>query len=518
MSGIEAKSQTDITPNATTTMENKPNMGEYEVPELKPRFSVLAAIGIQYSISAAPLAVGGYLAFILGLGGSPYFFYGFLVAAAGQTLICISLAEIAAVYPHVSGQVFWTTALAPPRLSRVLSYCNGAATTLGWIFANTGSYVFSAQMWIAAMEIRFPGYQHENYQTFLLAVAVALYGVILNVWLFRWYPHFTVFMVWFINASTVYILVALLVRATPKVSAHDVFVKVVNQSGWSSDSLVFFLNFLPGGVAIACFDTAAHMAEEMEHPHKQVPQVMVGATLLSLATSIPMVVALLFCIVNPMALLNPVGGQPVFQVFLDGFRSDALLVIALIIYLVVWMAASPGCLATGSRLVWSFAKHGGLPLPKWLGHVDPELLIPVNAVYLTALSATLIGLLVFGPSTVLNGVYGAGGVCFFVSYGLPIWLLLCRGRKVLPTRRYFNLGRLGPWVNIAAVCWQFLAVVFLCFPLYRPVTTTNMNWASLCAVSGFFIFGINWLLYSRRHYHAPARLVLPRDEGSQDVA
>ncbi|KAL9565573.1 hypothetical protein ACKAV7_009755 [Fusarium commune] len=65
MSGIEAKSQTDITPNATTTMENKPNMGEYEVPELKPRFSVLAAIGIQYSISAAPLAVGGYLAFIL---------------------------------------------------------------------------------------------------------------------------------------------------------------------------------------------------------------------------------------------------------------------------------------------------------------------------------------------------------------------------------------------------------------------------------------------------------------------
>lgn len=75
----------------------------YEVAELKPRFSVISAIGIQYSISATPLAVGGYLTFILGVGGSPFFFYGFIVAAVGQILICVSLAEIAAVYPHASG-------------------------------------------------------------------------------------------------------------------------------------------------------------------------------------------------------------------------------------------------------------------------------------------------------------------------------------------------------------------------------------------------------------------------------
>ncbi|KAL9562823.1 hypothetical protein ACKAV7_013009 [Fusarium commune] len=127
-----------------------------EVAELKHRFSVIAAVGIQYSISATPLAVGAYLTFILGLGGSPYFFFGFIVTAVGQILLCVSLAEIAAVYPHASVQVFWTAALAPPRFFRVLSYCNGAATTLGWIFANAGTYVFSSQIWIPAMQIRFP--------------------------------------------------------------------------------------------------------------------------------------------------------------------------------------------------------------------------------------------------------------------------------------------------------------------------------------------------------------------------
>lgn len=76
----------------------------YEIAELKPRFSVLAAIGIQFSISATPLAIGGYLTFILGVGGSPFFFYGFIVASIGQIFLCASLAEIAAVHPHASGK------------------------------------------------------------------------------------------------------------------------------------------------------------------------------------------------------------------------------------------------------------------------------------------------------------------------------------------------------------------------------------------------------------------------------
>lgn len=98
------KSQHEIRLQPEVSLKGGDHSGEYENVELKPRFSVLAAIGIQFSISATPLAVGGYLTFILGLGGSPYFFYGFLVAAFGQILLCLSLAEIAAVYPHASGK------------------------------------------------------------------------------------------------------------------------------------------------------------------------------------------------------------------------------------------------------------------------------------------------------------------------------------------------------------------------------------------------------------------------------
>jgi choline transport protein len=404
------------------------------------------------------------------------------------------------------GQVFWTAALAPPKWARFLSYWNGASTTLGWIFANAGTYVFAAQIWAATMQIRNPGWEAQTWQVFLMTVGCATIGVILNIWLFDYYPHITKFMVVFINLGTLYVLVALLVRTHPKASARTVFVDVINQTGWSSNALVFLLCFLPGCVAVACFDTAAHMSEEMDEPERQVPLVMIGGSLLCALTAIPMILVYLFCTVAPMNLLEPAGGQPIFQLFKDGFRSDALLAIAMIIYCLVYLSSCPATIATASRLIWSFAKHGGLPFEKFIGYVEPTNQIPTNAVYVTAVVSTLIGLLLFGPTTVLNGVFGAGAVCFFFSYGLPIWLNVATWGKQLPSTRYFNLRGFSMPLSIIAIAWQFTTVVFLSFPIYKPVTTTSMNWASLCAVIGLLVGAVNWFAYAKYHYHPPKPL------------
>jgi choline transport protein len=396
--------------------------------------------------------------------------------------------------------------MAPPKYARFLSYWNGACTTLGWIFANAGTFVFTAEIWESVMVIRNPSWEPHIWQTFLMSVGCAAIGVVLNIWLFDWYPHITRFMVVFINLGTVYVLVALLVRTHPKASAHTVFLDVINETGWSSNGLVFLLCFLPGCISVACFDTAAHMAEEMDEPTRQVPLVMVGASLLCACTAIPMILVYLFCAYNPVALLEPIGGQPIFQIFYDGFDSDALLVIAMIIYCIAYLSSCPATITTGSRLVWSFAKHGGLPFPRWFGYVQPKSQIPTNAVYFTAVISIMVSLLLFGPTTILNGVFGAGAVCFFFSYGLPIWLNVATWGRQLPNTRYFNLGRFSMPISIAAIIWQLLSVVFLCFPLFKPITTTNMNWASAAAFVGLAIFMVNWFAYAKRHYHAPKSL------------
>jgi choline transport protein len=404
------------------------------------------------------------------------------------------------------GQVFWTAALSPPKWARFLSYWNGATTSLGWIFANTGTFIFTADIFAATIEIRNPGWVVQPYQIFLLSVACAAVGLILNIWLFNYYPYVTKFMVVFINLATVYVLVALLVRTDPKASAQTVFLNVINETGWSSNALVFLLCFLPGCVAISCFDTAAHMSEEMDEPERQVPLVMMGGSIMAAATAIPMILVYLFCTSRPENLLTPVGGQPIFQLFMDGFNSPALLTIATICYCVAYLSSCPATIATGSRLIWSFAKHGGLPCGKWIAYVEPKSQIPVNSVYLTTIVASLIGLLVFGPTTVLNGVFGAGSVCFFFSYGMPIWLSVASRRSKLSSTRYFNLGKLGMPINILTIMWQLITVVFLCFPVYVPVNGTNMNWASLSAVIGLVVFAVNWVFYAGKHYRTPQAL------------
>lgn len=73
-------------------------------PKLEKRFNVLSTIGMNFSMTSTPLAVGTYLSVVIGVGGSPVFVYGYVVAVFLNLLVCASLAEIAAALPHSSGK------------------------------------------------------------------------------------------------------------------------------------------------------------------------------------------------------------------------------------------------------------------------------------------------------------------------------------------------------------------------------------------------------------------------------
>lgn len=62
----------------------------------------------------------------------------------------------------------------------------------------------------------------------------------------------------------------------------------------------------------------------------------------------------------------------------------------------------------------------------------------------------------------------------YFAYSIPIICLLCRGRK-FDRQGTFQLGKAGWFVNIGAVCFMTFLAIFFCFPVYRPVTKTNMS-------------------------------------------
>lgn len=72
---------------------------------LKPKvhFRLWQTLGMNFSLTCTPMAVGSYLALIGGLGGFPYFVWCFVFAGSFQIVLGTTIAELASALPHSSG-------------------------------------------------------------------------------------------------------------------------------------------------------------------------------------------------------------------------------------------------------------------------------------------------------------------------------------------------------------------------------------------------------------------------------
>ena len=386
----------------------------------------------------------------------------------------------------------------------MLSYIVGWLTAAGYFCWTAACFLITSQLIFALVQVCRTTFIAQPWHYYLGYVATGLFALAINIPLFKWYPYILNGLVVYINVGSLFVMIALLVRAHPKQSADFVFVDFVNYTGWSSKGVVFFLGLLPGLTAVNGFDCAAHMAEEMPNPSRQVPQVMVLSAILSACSGLIMLLVYMFCITNPSNLLAPVGGQPIAQLMLDSFDSLALTIIGVLIFIIAFLFASSTLLTTFSRVLWSFSREGGMPFSGTMARVSSRHLIPVNATLLGFVVCILIGLLELGSSTALNAILGAGILFIFMSYAVAIICGLLQKRRAFSAAHYFNLGKiLGFTLNGISVVWICFIFVWLCFPLYVPVTGITMNYAIVVFAIVALLSTINWFAWSNKRFEAP---------------
>lgn len=487
-------------------MPNEVVVGEvHHNEQMKKSFNIWSAVGLMASAQATPMAMGGYLSLIVGVGGPPVFIYSYFIGCTFSFLLCLSLAEIAAVYPSASGQIYWTAVFSNNKHARWLSYYTGWMLCSGWFLWVGGTNLLAAQILSAIVTAFYPSFSASSWQIYLLVAAFTLVNWILNVPLFNFYPHFSKAMLYWFNLGALFIFVSLLARAHPKQSAHDVFVSMINATGWDSNVVVFFIGLVPGVGFVSGFDCVTHMADEVPDPHRVVPLVMVGASAISFLAGLPMLFTYTFCNTKPQNLLTPIGNNPIVQLYLDAYDSKALTVTATAILLVGEIAAAAACLCAAGRSWWAFAEHQGTPFPKFFGRVNKRYSIPVNAITFLAVLTVLISAICIGSTTALNAILGGGLLCVYISYFSPIILML-KARSTLPKTRYFNLGRFGIVANILGLAWMLWMFVWMCFPLYLPVTANNMNYTSAVIGTVTAISALSWCVYSKSRFIIPIQV------------
>lgn len=379
----------------------------------------------------------------------------------------------------------------------------GWLTSAGYFCWTSACFLITSQLIFALVEICNKTFVVQPWHYYIGYLGAGLFALAINIPLFRFYPYILKGLVIYINAASLFILIVLLVRAHPKQNAEFVFVDIVNSTGWNSKGVVFFLGLLPGLTAVNGFDCAAHMAEEMPRPSQQVPQVMVLSAVISSVSGLIMLIVYMFCITNADNLLTPVGGQPIAQLMLDSFDSLSLTIVGVLVFIICFFFACSSLMTTFSRVWWSFARDGGVPFSGTMSRKSKDDL-PINSILFGFVASALIGLLQFGSVTALNAILGAGILFIFMSYAIPIFCSLANRRKNFIAPHYFNLGKLGTIINCVAIVWIFFVFVWLCFPLYIPVTGSTMNFAIVVFFVVLAISTINWFCYSSKHFKTPS--------------
>ncbi|CDK29505.1 unnamed protein product [Kuraishia capsulata CBS 1993] len=469
---------------------------------LERNFDIWGVVGVVYSSIATPLTLGTYLSTVIGVGGAPFFFYSYLFTGFFCLLTAYSIAEMASVNPHSSAMVYWTHLYAPKNYARFLAYASGILSCACWIFGATATSFFISDLVLGVAVMRNPEYVSQTYHYYLVFLANTLLSAVANIFAVKWIPFIARLVNYIFNLGTLFTLVALLARAHPKQTASFAFTEVTNLTGWSSNGVVFFLSILPGVSALSLFDGACHMTDEVPNPKKNIPRVIsygyTGAFLVGLVA----ILVYNFCIVSADNLLDPVGGIPLFQLYVDSLHNDGLALTCALIIAIGFPIGSVPVVTSASRLLMSFADFGSIPYGvKVFGSVNPGLNSPVWAIVFVSVAEALIGLLYFASSAALNAVSGSFVSAMYLGYSIPFLVLILRkdrfGKGVKPL---FNLGTWGRPINIICFIWFFFASAWTCVPMYVPVTASGMNYTVVVLFATFVITVTNWYLYAKQHF------------------
>jgi amino acid transporter len=398
----------------------------------------------------------------------------------------------------MKGPAFWVQRFAPTKSSRFLGYLIGWTTNAFWWFMAVANCLYMAQLTVGLAQVLNRSYAPQQLHFYLTYVAFALGIFVVNLpRAFKLVPHLLAWGVVLINSTAVFIMISLLVRASPKPSARDVFVQIQNESGWPSNGVVFFLALLPGVITVFGFDSATHITDEVENPTKQVPQVMIGSAILSTIAGFIMTIVYSFSNVNPETLLNPVAQQPLLQLLYDANQSNALTGIGIVGVIVSFFVASIGCLTSWNRLYWSVSCGGGLPFPRTMSKLSSIDKLPLNALVVNIFLIIGLGAIQMGSLTALNAVIGGGVICITLTYAVTFGLAIWRGREFLPSGRWLNLGRLGMPLQFISLLWCIFISIWLCFPLYLPIELATINWASVVFVGVMTCSLLYWIAFQK---------------------
>ena len=253
---------------------------------------------------------------------------------------------------------------------------------------------------------------------------------------------------------------------------------------------VFLLGLLLPLYTITGFDASAHTSEETVNARVSVPKGMLNSVLWSWVFGYLMTCS--FVLAMPDLTAAAKDGGNVFFNLLGGLAiPDALKNLLNVGIVVANYLCGLAAVTSTSRMIFAFARDGGLPVSKALRHVDPKYRTPVPAIWTTAvlsLAATL-----YSPAF---AALAAGCAAFFyISYVMPVAVGFFAEGKTWKEFGPFRLGALSKPLAVISVVGVFI----LAYIGIQPPNDIVINYALGLLV----LLIVGWFGYAKKHFPGP---------------
>ena len=427
---------------------------------------------------------------------------GWLVGGAFALIVAASMAQIASAYPTAGGLYHWSSILG----GRAWGWATAWVNMLGLIFViasvNVGVYTLFTQLVLTNIF----GVDVSHWGAWQQAFAVAMITgsqAILNHVGIRITSKLTDFSGYLILGVAV-LLTLVMIYSIPLLDLSRLFT-FVNYSGAAGGNVVphngsimsFALGLLLPLYTITGFDGSAHTAEETVNAKVNVPRSMMHAVFWSVLFGYVLTCSFVLAMHNP-AVAAKDGGNVIFNL-MAGLPVPSL--IKSLFYIGIVLAnylCALACVTSTSRMVFAFARDGGLPASGWLRHVSPRFQSPKNAVW--AVAVLSVAATLYSPA--FTALAAGSAVFLYVSYAMPIAAGLLAEGKGWTDFGPFRLGALSkPFSAITVV-----GVLGLVFIGIQPPNDIMINYSIGCLVLLF----TGWFLLERRRFVGPPQVVSNR--------
>lgn len=444
--------------------------------ELKRTLGSFQVFAISFAFIS--VAVGIFATFdeVLQTAG-PVGIWLWLIAAVGQTLVALVVAQFAARIPLSGSSYQWASRLTNPKVGWWFGWLTFCYLAIGVVAVDNA---LASQAFMPLV-----GLQPDEDVARLITLVVLLVQTVLAVASTRLVSLINTVAVGLELALVVVVAIALVIAVAV---TGDGAVGNVTSRGVVEHSPDYFavggglmLAMIMGLATLVGFDSAANLAEEAKDPFRAVPRAIVGSVVAA------GVLGMLFLITLTVAIDDipriSATGSPVAAIMRDqlGPVTERTLLVAITI---AFFGAGIVVMVACSRLVFAMSRDGRFPAHRLMRRVNPRTRTPIPATVLVFVLGLV--LMVALPGTALLKLVTASTILPAVTYGSTIVLYLAVRGRLSRKKGAFDLGRFELPVAICALLWTLIALFVL--------VTPKEAFVSVVIVAGLLLLGCLFFL------------------------